>query len=770
MSVPRPIRWLLRHFFMRFDRFADLGKVLDAMLNAIDGRIAPQLARFPASPASMPRRAFTSGVPLSKQKFGHVSLSLLRNMWRAGGFYRTPFLTVANEAPLGFYGELEALAHDLGASDLAYVRQVESHEIFAGKALPHLGAIVFTVEMNAQELASAPSANAFDEVSRGYLRLSTIANRLTEFLRGRGYAAYPGTALGGTTDYVALAERAGLGASGFHGLLITPAAGARVRIASLYTNLTNLPERKDDHRWVRDFCAQCRNCVRSCPPGAIYDAPRPRPGGQACIELESCRDYFSANYGCAVCVKVCPFSGAGYESIKAGFLAKQSQPVAATSLPPTPEHAPWRVAVVGAGPAGFFVTQALLARSASVKVDLLERLPTPHGLVRFGVAPDHPEVKSKAWNFERTLDDPRVRLFSNVTFGRDVTRAEIKERYDAVVYATGAAQSRSLGIGGESLPGSLGAAEFVAWYNNHPDAASLAPGLAHQAIAIIGNGNVSLDVARMLSKSVSELASTDISAAALAVLERSKVTEIHLIARRGPAEAAFSPKELRELAEVRGVQVMVDAAAVAGEVPPGATERVRRNLELLSTLAGAPPPQSPVRVRIHFHFNMRPVAILGEQRVRALRCETPAGVCEFEVGLVVRAVGYRSAPLPDVPFDERLGVIPNQGGRVLEAGVPAASEFVSGWVRRGPQGIIGNNKVDAAEVVSRLLEHIEHFSERRAEDDLAMLLQSRGVRFMNASEWRRVQREERRRGSLREKVAQRFGSATEVLDYVRDSR
>lgn len=782
-ALRRFLRWCLRPLLVRLDR-ADPGRLLDGLLRLVDGKMTPALAVIPAATDAMPRRSFASGQRFSEQFFRHLKLAqirrmgavnpkLIRTMFRSAKYYGEVFPSTLDEAPTALFEELEALATSLGASDLGYIRDIRDHEIFAGKAIPHRGAIVFTVEMDREEMATAPSFEAFNEVSKGYLRLSIVANAITDFLRAQGFAAYPGTALGGTTDYVAVAERAGLGASGYHGLLITAAAGPRVRISTIYTNITNLPLRPSEHGWIPSFCAQCRKCVRGCPPGAIHEQPQPRSGGMACIEYKSCLDYFSANYGCAVCLAVCPFSTAGYAQIKAGFEATRAN-VEPAAIAQTGGRGR-RVAVVGAGPAGLFVSKALLERDPAMEVDLIERLTTPHGLLRFGVAPDHPEVKSKAWLFNRILADPRVRLFANVDYGGALTREDLLPRYDAVVYATGASASRSLGIPGEQLAGSLGAAEFVAWYNGHPDQAELAPPLDQAQVAVIGAGNVALDVTRMLLSDPAALAATDMSGAALAALRRSKVTDVHILVRRGPAEVGFTPKELRELAELPGVSVCTERADLEHPRPEQLDERARRNLELLESFA-VDPNEATTPKRVHFHFHSSPIAILGDDRVQflAAKRQAPGGeAVEFRlpVALLLRSIGYRSAAIPGVPFDDRRHVIRNRDGRVIDGeGHTRTGEYASGWVRRGPLGIIGTNKFDAEQVAGAILEDLATGGPSGPQPeqvgDLAALLRERGVRWVDYPDWQRIEHEERRLGSKQHRVAEKFTSTAQVLEFL----
>ncbi len=437
-----------------------------------------------------------------------------------------------------------------------------------------------------------------------------------------------------------------------------------------------------------------------------------------------------------------------------------------------------KVAVVGAGPAGFYVTRALLRACEAARVDLFERLPAPHGLVRYGVAPDHASIRGVGRLFDRTLEDPGVRLFANVALGEQLDRDELRRRYHAVVYAPGASESRDLGIPGESLAGSLAATEVVGWYNGHPDAAGVEPPLDGPQAAVLGMGNVALDVARVLARDPAELARTDIAGAALAALERSRVRDVTVIGRRGPSQASFSPAVLEELAALEGVQVLVDPEDLARDKPGGEDDRAGRNLALLRACETAPDPAARARVRLVFFRS--PVALVGERRVRALVLERnrlvqrgerlrAEGTGEREAlpaQLVIRAVGYLSRPLPGVPFDEARGVIPSREGRVLSGDRVLPGEYASGWARRGPQGVVGTNRVDAEQVVQRLLEDLPGLPEPVEEGDIAALLRARGARWVDAAGWAALEEEEARRGALEGRAAARLTDVGEMLDFL----
>jgi ferredoxin/flavodoxin---NADP+ reductase len=446
-----------------------------------------------------------------------------------------------------------------------------------------------------------------------------------------------------------------------------------------------------------------------------------------------------------------------------------------------------RVAVVGSGPAGLYTAEALIKQSAAlptpvqIKVDVLDRLPTPYGLVRYGVAPDHKSIKSVANYLRRVLESPDVTFLGGVRFGADVTREELLGAYDAVVYATGAMRDRRLGIPGEDLPGSYAATDFVNWYCGHPDLDPSAFVLNAESVAVIGVGNVAVDVARILARDVSELHATDIPEPVLEVLRASKVREVHVIGRRGPAHAKFTTKELRELGELPGVTVSVDPAELdlngfdaSGESAELATSdrRVRGNLVAMGGWAsGRDGGRRTLRVR----FWLRPVEILPSssgtvggvclERTRLTAAGAFEGTGEIErldVQLVLRSVGYQSVPLPGVPFDGRSCTVPNADGRVLDAtGQPLPGEYVAGWLKRGPTGVIGTNKADAAETVRALLADLAggpgdddaalprpgllRFPEAASgspdsdESPLGRVLAERGIRPVSYDEWLRIE-------------------------------
>jgi ferredoxin/flavodoxin---NADP+ reductase len=376
---------------------------------------------------------------------------------------------------------------------------------------------------------------------------------------------------------------------------------------------------------------------------------------------------------------------------------------------------PLRVAIVGSGPAGFYAAGVLLDAQEPIEVDMIDRLPTPWGLVRLGVAPDHPKLKTVSRAFERIAEKPGFRFLGNVEIGRDLEHDELVDLYDAVVYAVGAQSDRRLGIPGEDLPGSWSATEFVAWYNGHPDFQHVPFDLDVDRAVVIGNGNVALDVARMLALTAEELAPTDTTDQAIDAINAATLKEIVVVGRRGPAEASFTTPELKELGELAGADVLVDVADLEGAAPEGTN--AERNVEVLRDFAEREPSGKPRTIRLRFFVS--PVEIHGNERVESIelvrnRLEERDGRLvavptdereTLECGLVFRSVGYRGVALPGVPFDEARGTIRNDRGRALDDdGAPLAGVYCAGWIKRGPTGIIGTNKRDATETVDLLLE------------------------------------------------------------------
>ncbi len=447
---------------------------------------------------------------------------------------------------------------------------------------------------------------------------------------------------------------------------------------------------------------------------------------------------------------------------------------------------PLRVAIIGAGPSGFYAAGALLQqKEVNVSVDMFDRLPTPYGLVRYGVAPDHQKIKSVVKVYDRTAADPRFRFFGNIDFGQDITHADLRRHYDQIIYAVGAQSDRKLGIPGEELVGSFSATEFVAWYNGHPDFADLEFDLSCEAAVIVGVGNVAMDVARILAKSIDELRTTDIADYALATLARSNIKDIYVLSRRGPAQVKFTPPEIKEFGELADADVVVEAAELTLD-PLSAAEvadstETQRNLEHLHSYA-VRPLMGKTR-RVHFRFLVSPVELFGSDgKVSAIRIEqnelradetgylNAYGTGTFETltaGLVLRSVGYKGIPLEDVPYDKRRGTIPNDAGRVKdpESGASLLGEYVVGWAKRGPSGVIGTNKPDATETVATMLQDLPNTPPAPQPDPTAIegLLEERQLNFVTIEGWRILDKIELEQGQAQGRPRVKFTRIQDML-------
>jgi ferredoxin/flavodoxin---NADP+ reductase len=457
---------------------------------------------------------------------------------------------------------------------------------------------------------------------------------------------------------------------------------------------------------------------------------------------------------------------------------------------------PLRVAIVGSGPSGFYAAGHLLKSKShpdlSVQVDVYDRLPTPWGLVRGGVAPDHPNIKAVSRVYEKTAAHPEFRFYGNVEYGRDLTHADLHARYHVVIYAVGAQTDRRLGIPGEDLPGSWAATDFVAWYNGHPDHRELEFDLSCERAVVIGNGNVAADVARMLALTREELAATDVADHALDVLADSGIKEIVVLGRRGPAQVAFTNPELLELGEMTDADVLVDP----GEAEPDELSRTwlageeasataRKNVEILAGYAGRKPEGK--RRRIVLRFLVSPLALLGESHVEGIRicrnelrdegtglraCTTET-IEEIPCGIVFRSIGYRGIPLEGLPFDEAAGTIPHDGGRILdEQGAPLRGDYVVGWIKRGPTGIIGTNKRDAQETVDTVLADLDAGLLNEPADPsreaLEELLAERAPEHVTYEGWEAIDSAERAAGEPHGRPRVKLTTTEELLDAARD--
>ncbi|MBI2403546.1 MAG: FAD-dependent oxidoreductase [Gemmatimonadetes bacterium] len=457
---------------------------------------------------------------------------------------------------------------------------------------------------------------------------------------------------------------------------------------------------------------------------------------------------------------------------------------------------PLRVAIVGSGPAGFFVAQHLLARTdVVVTVDMFERLPTPFGLVRFGVAPDHEEIKRVSRQFEKTAAKPAFRFFGNVDYGRHVALEDLRRHYHQVCFTTGAQTDRRLGIPGEDAQGSHAATEFVAWYNGHPQYRDRRFDLSAQRAAVIGVGNVAVDVARILCRTPEELATTDIADYALEALRRSRVREVVMVGRRGPVQAAFTNPELKELGELAGAEVAVRADEIAldplsraGLEQAEDRRTLERKLEILREFAHRPPSGKPRRLILRFLAS--PVELKGDASGRVtglvlvrnrlvadgkggLKAEPTGETEELPVGLVLRSVGYHGIPLPGLPFDAQRGVVPNQHGRVVDGATrqPVAGLYVAGWIKRGPTGVIGTNKPDALETVEAMLEDVAAGRVHQpAEPDAASCdaeVRRGQPAVVSYADWVKLDRLERERGKPAGRPRVKYTTVDEALAAIR---
>lgn len=463
--------------------------------------------------------------------------------------------------------------------------------------------------------------------------------------------------------------------------------------------------------------------------------------------------------------------------------------------PSVPDPRPYRVAVIGAGPSGLYTAEALLAGDENVHVDVYDRLPAPYGLVRYGVAPDHLKMKSVIRALVSTFDDAeRVRFLGNVTVGPDATDGPaipgeaLREHYHAVVYATGSAIDRDLGIEGEELAGSVGSGAFVSWYCGHPDAAGPGPALDAAGAVVVGAGNVAIDVARVLARPAEDIAATDAHDVVLDALRGSTVTDVHVLIRRGPQHVRFTPAELRALAKLDDVEVVVhDDGVLAAGVEEPAERRMRQVIETLTEWR-SDPPGAGSRRRIHLRFLRSPRRLVGRGgRVAGVEVErneiVPGGpdgggdrvrgtgeTTDLEAGLVVRAIGYAGEQIPGLPFDEATGTVPHEAGRVVLGAQPLRGSYVAGWIKRGPTGVIGTNKGDGAETAASVLADLPDLANPSRPNGDAVLdrLREFGVEPVLWDDWLRLDAAEialgeQRGGTARVKIAQR----QQMLDAAR---
>jgi ferredoxin--NADP+ reductase len=440
---------------------------------------------------------------------------------------------------------------------------------------------------------------------------------------------------------------------------------------------------------------------------------------------------------------------------------------------------PLRVAIVGSGPSGFYAAEALFKSPLTVRVDMIERLPVPFGLVRYGVAPDHPKLKQPTLVYDKIAQSPGFTFLGNVTVGRDVSLEQLQTTHHAVLFACGAESDRRLGVPNEDLPGSHTATEFVGWYNGHPDYRDRSFDLSSEVAVIIGQGNVAIDVARILFKSVDELRNTDIAEHALDALADSRVREIHVIGRRGPAQASFTSKELRELGELRGCVTRVSAnglqlnSACLTELEDKINFNAAKNVETFQSWTTHS--ATAADKRIWFHFLQSPVAMAGKFRLEQITLERnrltgpPFGqlargtgeTLDLRCGLLFRSIGYRGLPLRGVPFDEAKGVFPNTAGRIGET----PGLYAAGWIKRGPSGIIGTNRADAVATVQSLLADLAHLDSRPREGTTGLYaaLACSDSQVLSYADWRCIDAEEQRRGAATGKPREKITRVSDML-------
>ena len=464
------------------------------------------------------------------------------------------------------------------------------------------------------------------------------------------------------------------------------------------------------------------------------------------------------------------------------------------TTPGTPDH-PLRVAIIGSGPTGFYATDHLFkAKGTTVEVDLYDRLPTPYGLVRGGVAPDHQKIKMVTRAYERTAKNPRFRFFGGVEFGSDIRLSDVRRHYHAVIYSVGAQVDRPLNIPGIELPRSHAATEFVAWYNGHPDYRDREFDLSRESVVVVGVGNVAVDVCRVLARSADELAKTDIADYALEQLRESRVREIHMLGRRGPAQAAFTNPEIKELGELEGadIRVLEDEAEldpVSREwMESGADRAAPRKVQILQRYAAEKRSGKPRTLTVRFlvsPFEVLPGADGGVGGVKlvfnelyrtdsgAIRSRYTERYEHLDAGLFFRSVGYRGVPLPDVPFRQDWGVIPHDAGRVLDTpgGAAQLGQYCAGWIKRGPTGVIGTNKPDALETVRSLLADVaegRHWNpERPAPEAIGRLVAERAPDHFSFADWKALDAIEVVRGKEQGRPRVKFTTVADMQSAIR---
>lgn len=445
-----------------------------------------------------------------------------------------------------------------------------------------------------------------------------------------------------------------------------------------------------------------------------------------------------------------------------------------------------RVGIIGSGPSGFYAADALFKSQIPVQVDMFDRLPAPFGLVRYGVAPDHAKIKNVVKVFERIAENPDLAYFGNVTIGKDISIHDLKLYYDALIFCNGAETDRKLGILGEDLPGSHTATAFVAWYNGHPDYRNHHFDLFQDTAVIIGQGNVAMDVARVLCKTVDELKNTDIAEHALEVLATSRIKEVHMVGRRGPVQTAFTPVELKEFGELQDCRTIIDPqelelnASSQKEVESPDHPHHRKNYDLLKDFVARD--FGDKKKSFYIQFRKSPVEIIGPTRVSKVVLEENELTGEpfaqkakgtgrrttIDCGLFFRSVGYRGLPIKGLPFHDQWGIVPNQKGRVADSEQIFTGLYTSGWIKRGPSGVIGTNKPDSEETVRSLIEDIPHLHPAQYPHREALIerLKSDRIRYVDYADWKKIDAAEIERGQAKNKPREKFVTVEDMLAVI----
>ena len=450
------------------------------------------------------------------------------------------------------------------------------------------------------------------------------------------------------------------------------------------------------------------------------------------------------------------------------------------------ENKPLEVAIIGSGPSGYYAAQSLFGSEKKINITMFDRLPTPYGLVRGGVAPDHQKIKNVIRVYEKISISPGFQFIGNVLVGKDISIDDLRNNFHATIFACGAETDRKLGIPGEDLQGSHTATAFVGWYNGHPDYRDLSFDLSQEIAVVVGQGNVAADVSRILSKTADELKQTDIADHALQQLVESKIKEIHVIGRRGPVQAKFTPEELKEFGELEDCNPVVDSSTLQLneasqkelESPEGRTNV--KNFEVFKDFANRD--LTKKNRSCFFRFLEGPIELMGTERLEGIllaknslsgdpfkqRAEKTGETVEQKCGILFRSIGYNGIPIEGVPFDEKEGIFPNDKGRLLDNGSVVSGVYVTGWIKRGPSGIIGTNKPDSVETVNCLLEDIEKIDgEKSGNSGIMKILSEKQTRAVNYDGWKKIDEAEVKRGEPKGKPREKFTRIEEMLDIIK---